>query len=184
MTAPNAAVKIPNNRQQINPMTRQAPIELFMPPNMLKAKVGGGLGGIDMAAMKRAEAAMDTLKSEFNDWIADDVKTLIAARARYAATPDAAARDALLRAAHDIKGQAPTFNYPLIARVAASLSRMIDELPPGAAIPLSLIDAHVSAIQVIHKNAMQDTNDKTAQILCAELEARVDEIVGTADKPK
>jgi len=31
---------------------RQQPIELFMPPNMLKAKVGGGLGGIDMAAMK------------------------------------------------------------------------------------------------------------------------------------
>ena len=32
-------------------MARQQPIELFMPPNMLKAKVGGGLGGIDMAAM-------------------------------------------------------------------------------------------------------------------------------------
>ena len=63
-------------------MKRQQPIELFMPPNMLKAKVGGGLGGVDMAAMKRAEAAMETLKSEFADWIADDVKTLMAARAR------------------------------------------------------------------------------------------------------
>ena len=111
-------------------MARQQPIELFMPPNMLKAKVGGGLGGIDMAAMKRAEAAMETLKSEFGDWIADDVKALTEARARYAQTPDAHARGALMRAAHDIKGQAPTFNYPLIARVAASLSRMIGELPP------------------------------------------------------
>ena len=165
-------------------MKRQQPIELFMPPNMLKAKVGGGLGGIDMAAMKRAEGAMETLKSQFSDWIASDVRTLINARARYAKTPYADARAALLRAAHDIKGQAPTFNFPLIARVAASLSRMIGELPPGASIPLSLIDAHVSAIQVIHKNAMQDTNDKTAQILCAELDARVDEIVGTAEKPK
>ncbi|HMH65308.1 MAG TPA: hypothetical protein VK515_06965 [Rhizomicrobium sp.] len=163
-------------------MARQHPIELFMPPNMLKAKVGGGLGGIDMAAMKRAEAAMETLKSEFNDWIADDVTTLIAARARYAASPDAEGRDALLRAAHDIKGQAPTFNYPLIARVAASLSRMIGEIPPGAAIPLSLVDAHVTAIQVIHKSRMQDTNDKTAQALCAELDARVDELVAAAVK--
>jgi HPt (histidine-containing phosphotransfer) domain-containing protein len=161
-------------------MARQHPIELFMPPNMLKAKVGGGLGGIDMAAMKRAETAMETLKSEFGDWIADDVNALIAARARYAKTPDTGARDALLRAAHDIKGQAPTFNYPLIARVAASLSRMIGELPPAAAIPLSLIDAHVTAIQVIHRSRMQDTNDKTAQALCAELDARVDEIVAAA----
>lgn len=159
-------------------MARQQPIELFMPPNMLKAKVGGGLGGIDMAAMKRAEQAMDGLKSEFAGWIADDVKKLIAARTRYSQTPDESARAALLRAAHDIKGQAPTFNYPLIARVAATLSRLIGELAPTATIPVALVDAHVNAIQVIHKLAMQDTNDKTAQALCAELDARVDEILG------
>jgi HPt (histidine-containing phosphotransfer) domain-containing protein len=164
-------------------MARKQPIELFMPPNMLKAKVGGGLGGMDMAAMKRAEAAMEELKSDFGNWIADDVKTLTAARARYAATPDHGARGALLRAAHDIKGQAPTFNFPLIARVAASLSRMIGELPPGTPIPLNLIDAHVTAIQVIYKKGMQDTNDKIAQALCAELDARVDEVVAMAGKP-
>src|SRR5580765_4352275 len=156
-------------------MARKQPIELFMPPNMLKAKLGGGSGGLDLAAISRAEAAMEELKSEFSDWIAQDVKKLTAARARYAATPDAAARANLLRGAHDIKGQAPTYNYPLIARVAASLSRMIGELPPTTDVPLHLIDAHVNAIQVIHKLALQDTNDKTAQALCVELDARVDE---------
>jgi hypothetical protein len=156
---------------------KQQPIELFMPPNMLKAKVGGGLGGADMAAIKRAEAALEGLKGEFSGWIADDVNKLIAARARYADTPDAGARSALLRAAHDIKGQAPTFNYPLIARVAGSLSRMIGELPATTTIPVALVDAHVNAIQVIHKLAMQDTNDKTAQALCAELDARVDDVL-------
>src|SRR6188768_1128594 len=164
-------------------MARKQPIELFMPPNMLKAKAGGGGGGLDLAAMSRAEAAMEELQSEFSDWIAQDVKTLTAARARYAATPDGEARAALLRAAHDIKGQAPTYDYPLIARVAASLSRLIGELPPAAAIPLNLIDAHVTAIQVIHKNAMKNTNDKTALALCVELDARVNEVLAeTANK--
>lgn len=163
-------------------MARKPPIELFMPPNMLKAKVGGGAGGLDLAAMERAEAAMDGLESEFGNWLADDVKTLIAARARYAAAPGAEARDALLRAAHDIKGQAPTFNYPLIARVAASLSRMIGELPPGFPVPLNLIDAHVTAVEVIYKKGIQDTNDKVAQALCAELDARVDEVVAEATR--
>lgn len=158
-------------------MARQKPIELFMPPNMLKAKVGGGKGGVDMAAIQRAEQAMDALKGEFNDWIATDVKALIAARARYAATPDTEARAALLRTAHDIKGQAPTFNFPLIARVASSLTRMIGDLPSGAAIPLQLVDAHVNAIQVIHKQGLKDTGDKIAQALCAELDARVDEVL-------
>ena len=49
-------------------MAREQPIELFMPPNMLKAKVGGLFSGIDMAAIKRAETAMETLKSEFTGW--------------------------------------------------------------------------------------------------------------------
>jgi hypothetical protein len=163
-------------------MKRQQPIELFMPPNMLKAKIGGGLGGLDMAAMKRAESAMDGLKDQFSDWIASDVKALMDVRARYAKSPNTDARAALLRAAHDIKGQAPTFNFPLIARVAASLSRMIGELPPTATLPLSLIDAHVTAIQVIHKQGLHDTNDKIAQALCAELDARVDEIVAASVK--
>ena len=158
-------------------MARKQPIELFMPPNMLKAKVGGGPGGPDLAAIKRAEDAMQALEGEFGDWLATDVMALTDARARYAATSNAEARNALLRTAHDIKGQAPTFNYPLIARVAASLSRLIGELPPSTAIPLTLVDAHVNAILVIHKHKMQDTNDKTAQALCAELDARVDDVL-------
>jgi chemotaxis protein histidine kinase CheA len=158
-------------------MARKEPIELFMPPNMLKAKVGGGKGGPDLAAMERAQAAMEQLKSEFSDWIAEDVKIVTAARAAYAASPNAETRAALLRAAHDIKGQAPTYNYPLIARVAASLSRMIGELPVSAAVPLALVDAHVDGIQVIHKLGLKNSNDKTALALCAELDARVNEVL-------
>src|SRR5215469_9982673 len=105
-------------------MGNKQPIELFMPPNMLKAKVGGGLGGADVAAMKRAELAMEELKSEFSGWIADDIKKLMDARARYALAPDQASRAAVLRTAHDIKGQASTFKFPLIARVAGTLSRL------------------------------------------------------------
>jgi HPt (histidine-containing phosphotransfer) domain-containing protein len=158
-------------------MSRQQPIELFMPPNMLKAKAGGGLGGLDLAALKRAEGAMETLKIEFDDMMASDVEKLAGARQRYAKTPDGDSRAALLRAAHDIKGQAPTFNFPLIARVAASLSRLIAELPQSRQVPAALVDAHVGAIQVMHRQGLKDTGDKTAQTLCAELDTRVDEIL-------
>src|SRR4051812_15359018 len=77
----NAARKRANSRQRGNAMARKQPIELFMPPNMLKAKVGGGAGGMDLAAISRAEAAMEALQGEFGDWLADDVKTLTLARA-------------------------------------------------------------------------------------------------------
>lgn len=158
-------------------MKREEPIELFMPPNMLKAKMGSGHGGVDMAALKRAEAAMEELKTHFGDWLADDLQVLGKARAAYAETANPDARSALLRAAHDIKGQASTFSYPLIARVAGSLSKLIGELPETTTLPVSLIDAHVNAILVIYKQAMQDTGDKIALALCKELEARVDELL-------
>jgi HPt (histidine-containing phosphotransfer) domain-containing protein len=154
-------------------MARQQPIELFMPPNMLKAKVGGGLGGIDMAALKRADAALETLSGEFSGWLTQDVKALVDARAQHAAHPGPESRAALLRAAHDIKGQAATFNFPLVARVAGSLSRLLGELPPGRDLPQGLTDAHVQAVQVIHRENIQDIANPMAQMLCAELDAKV-----------
>jgi chemotaxis protein histidine kinase CheA len=163
-------------------MAREQPKELFMPPNMLKAKVGSAHGGIDMGAMRRAEAALDTLKSNFSDWIADDVKSLVAVRTLYAQTPDAASRAALMRAAHDIKGQAATFHYPLIARVAASLARLISASPQNEIVPQGLVDAHVDAIHVIYRQGIQTSEDKIALTLCAELDKRVEETLSPTKK--
>jgi hypothetical protein len=155
-------------------MARQQPIELFMPPNMLKAKVGGGsFSGPDMAAIKRAEAAMEDIKGEFASWAAADVEKLMAAREQFAKAKTPQTRGALLRAAHDMKGQAATFNFPLVARVAGSLSKLIGELPADKDLPLSLIDAHVNAVHVIYRDKVMDESNKIALTLCVELERQV-----------
>ena len=157
-------------------MAREQPIELFMPPNMLKAKVGGGtFAGLDMSAIRRAEVAMEGIKSEFAAWAASDVEKLMGARARFAKTPDSASRDAMLRAAHDMKGQAATFNYPLVARVSGSLSKLIGELPPEKPLPMGLVDAHVNAIHVIYRDKVMDESNKLALALSVELEGQVAE---------
>jgi chemotaxis protein histidine kinase CheA len=160
-------------------MSRQHPIELFMPPNILKAKVGGSYVGLDMAAINRAEAAMEELKSEFADWAREDVRRLVAAREAFAARSDGATRAGLLRAAHDMKGQAATFDYPLIARVAGSLSQLITGLADTAELSLSLVDAHVNAIHVIYRDKVMDISNKMALALTKELEARVAEALGS-----
>jgi hypothetical protein len=154
-------------------MARQQPIELFMPPNMLRAKAGGGFGGVDLGAMKRAEAAMETLKGEFAGMAADGVNALAAAREAYAAKADPASRAALLRAALDIKGQATTFGFPLMGRVAASLTRLLGETPESVMPPMKLVEAHVAAMQVIHRKNISGSDDKIALALIAELDAQV-----------
>jgi chemotaxis protein histidine kinase CheA len=155
-------------------MARQLPIEIFMPPNILKAKVGGAIGGIDMAAIRRAEAAVETLRVEFVDWLAEDVGKLGTCSARFAAEPNAETMGDLFRAAHDLKGQADTFEFPIIARIAQSLTRLIDGQAPDA-IPRALVEAHVSAIRVVFRDKIKVPSDKIAMALLSELDARVTE---------
>ncbi len=161
-------------------MAKQQPIELFMPPNMLKAKVGGTGLGLDMAAIKRAEQAMDGLKTEFADWIAEGVRNLIDARDAFVARPDGKTQDSLFRVAFDLKGQALTFGYPLAARVATSLIRLLEDGKPAAAI--QLIGAHVEAIRVIVRDNVKQNAPEIAAMLAAELEARVAEVVPESKK--
>ncbi|MBV9549041.1 MAG: Hpt domain-containing protein [Alphaproteobacteria bacterium] len=153
-------------------MGRQQPIELFMPPNMLKAKVGGS-GGLDMAAIKRAESAMNGLKSTFSDMAGDAVTALVAAQKAYAAKADPASRGGLLRAAHDIKGLAGTFDFPLMGRVAGSLSRLVGEAPADKLLPVKLVEAHIAAVQAIHRKSITGMDDRVTLALLAELEAQV-----------
>jgi hypothetical protein len=169
-----------NRTGQDKQMSKEHPIELFMPPNMLKAKAGATVGGIDMAAIKRAEAAMDTIKSEFAEWFVDDVNRLSECREKFAADGNAKTRDALFRASHDIKGQATTFEFPMVARVATSLCRLIEALKAPESIPLLLVDAHVTAIRIIFRDKIKDTSNKMALELLKELEARVAEITTAA----
>ena len=149
------------------------PIEIFMPPNILKAKVGGS-GGLDNAAIKRAEDAVEELRDEFAGWILNDVKELLDARDIYEKKADVATLSNLYRTAHDLKGQASTFDFPLVARVASSLCKLTDDCTRSADLPLTLVDAHVDAIKVIVRDGIKDPSNQMASILASELERQVE----------
>jgi chemotaxis protein histidine kinase CheA len=161
-------------------MAKQLPIEIFMLPNTLKAKVGGAAGGVDMAAVLRAEAAMENLKVEFNDWVGADVQRLGDCRDRFATLPDHSTRGELFRAAHDLKGQAATFEYPMISRLASSLTRLLEHMTPSENLPLGLIDAHVAAIRIVFRDKIRNATDRMSVVVAEELEARVTEALEAA----
>ena len=152
-------------------MANKRPIEIFMPPNVLKAKMGNGK--LDLSAVKRAEQAINNLKSEFTGWVIHDVGRLAEAGQAYVKQSSPETLADLYRAAHDLKGQAATFDFPLIARVASSLCMLTDDTSYGLPLPLSLIDAHVEAIKVIVRDNLKDPSDQTATELAAELEQQV-----------
>lgn len=101
-------------------------LEVVQPPKNLKHLVfqasGGGSSQIDLEAIDRAEKAMEKLSVSFNMWMEDEIDTL---REAHTGTKKdgmtGEARQALFRAAHDIRGEAGTLGFPSSARPPAAL---------------------------------------------------------------
>jgi chemotaxis protein histidine kinase CheA len=142
--------------------------EVIVPTNKLKKAVKKVQPGamIDFDPVARAEAALAELSGDFAAWMEQECVRLDTARNAITAsgiTPGN--RDVLFRAAHDIKGQAPTFGFSQLAPVADSLCRLIEHTPDIARMPLRLVDQHVDAIIAItHRNARGDSNKYAAQL--------------------
>lgn len=130
--------------------------------------------GFDLAAIEKAEAAVAELAGEFADWMAEETETLVAARNALRADPGSDdAVQAVYAAAHDIRGGAATFGFPLAGRVADSLCRLIDAGPP-AAVPQALMFQHVDAIRAIVREGARGEGDPVGSALVQELGALVE----------
>jgi len=149
------------------------PLEIFTPPNILKAKLGGTIVGLDMAAIARGEAAIEELSIEFIDWMRTGAEDLAQIRASFGETPDAGARQKLYCASQNLKTQALTLGSKLVARAATSLCELL-EVPISP--PPSLLDAHVDAIRALVREDRTHEDEATASRLVKELEQRTAEV--------
>ncbi|MCH8521625.1 Hpt domain-containing protein [Glycocaulis sp.] len=158
---------------------REKPIEIINPPNMLKVKVGGRIAPADPAAIARAEAALEEIKHEFRNWLGEEVNKLEAALTRvHAEGLEGDAGDELFTVAHDLRGLGTTYDYPLVTRMAASLSRLVETSEKRANVPLGLVEAHVGAIRAALRQNIRTDDNAVGRSLAEELETRVIALVG------
>ncbi len=123
--------------------------EVITPPNKL-IKVIAKRRGDDGDPIARAQAALNELASDFSLWMQDECDRLSAARQAIKTGGFSKYNlDELFHAAHDIKGDAATFGYPLAAPIAESLCRLIEHTPDPKKIPLALLDQHVDAVRAV-----------------------------------
>ena len=154
-------------------MTDKPAAEVIQVPNMLKLKVGGR-GGIDMAAIAKAEAALKSLSGNFAQWLNDEIVKLEAARQDVRAQGlTAQTVETLYLRAHDLKGLGATYEFPLITRLAASLCKLIDDPDTRLSAPMFLVDAHIDAIKACVRDDIKIDTHPVGKILAAELEGRV-----------
>ncbi len=157
-------------------MSEPKPGQMIPASNSLKLKAGGRFGGIDPAALARAEAALKGLANNFDQWMADELAKLDAARARiHAEGYTAETAENLYFRAHDLKGLGATYGYPVVTSIAGSLCRLIDDAATRLRAPVFLLDAHIDAIKAAVRGDIRENEHPVAQTLLKELEHRVRE---------
>ncbi len=157
---------------------KQQPIEMITPPNMLRVKIGGRIGPIDEQAIARAEKALDDMKDVFSEWLETEVGKLeVAANRVQAEGLDGEAGFELFARAHDLRGMGTTYNFPIITRMAASLSKLIETDEKRAIASAKLAIAHTGAIRAALRQDIRDENNPVGRALAEELETQVLEMV-------
>jgi len=161
-------------------VSQQNSSQVIPPATTLRLKVGGGrLGGIDAAAIAKAEAALKSLSGNFSQWLQDEINKLDVARQQVRTDGvSAETMENVYLRAHDLKGLGTTYGYQLITRIAGSLCRMIDDKDKRLAVSMSLVDAHIDAIKAAVREDMKDDTHPVGRALVDALERRVKEVAG------
>ena len=160
-------------------MSEPKPGQMIPASNSLKLKLGSRFGGIDPAALAKAEAALKGLADNFGQWMQDELVKLDAARERVRSegyTPETA--ENLYFRAHDLKGLGSTYGYPVVTSIAGSLCRLIDDPATRMRAPVYLLDAHIDAVKAAVRGDIRENEHPVAQALLKELATRVKDYAG------
>lgn len=159
--------------------------QVITQPNPLRAAVRRVADSDIDDAVARAEQALAGLSGEFNDWMTTECERLAAAHATVVRDGfSEATRQDLFRAAHDIKGDAATFGYPVAAAAADSLCRILEHAPDAATIPVELLAMHVSAVQAIVREHSRIDRLGVAEELSTRLRGMADKFLIDANRDR
>lgn len=121
----------------------------------------------------RAEAAVDSMASQFDAWMETDLTRLMEAW-HNAQQPGATSESyrTVFMCAHNIRGVAGSYGYPAISRLCGSLSTLLTDTHPGE--NAALINLHIEACRAAFIGAgTGDTSQTVADAVCDALEQSV-----------
>ncbi|HET7680829.1 MAG TPA: Hpt domain-containing protein [Xanthobacteraceae bacterium] len=159
-------------------VTTYGEYEVIVPSNPLRTVVSDAAFDPADDPVARAEKALAELSSEFSAWMDEECERLDLARHAVKAKGFLKQTHSdLFHAAHDIKGEAPTFGFPAVAAAADSLCRLLEHTPDMRNIPLALVDQHVDAVRAIYREYARSDAKEMAFVLTRRLREVTDEFL-------
>lgn len=154
--------------------------QLITPPNLLKAKVGGGGGagmakGIDLEAVHQASSAIASMADDFADRVALEIAMMMKLSHDLDDDPARAAKIGakISRVAREVGDQGETFGYDLISDVGNSLTSYIGSLRNPERLNSDVVRAHADAMRAVIKNKVKGDGGPVGVELVESLEQLV-----------
>jgi hypothetical protein len=154
----------------------KSPVQLIDPRD-------AGLRGLDLKrplfdedAIARADDTLKAMSGSMERWLETDIERLQSTRlAAERADWTTYSIDAILTAAHDLKGMGGTYGFPLATQLAASLCRLIETGAGKLAAQRdpALVCAHVDALRAAVRDRIRDDSHPVGRALVQALETQV-----------
>jgi len=161
-----------------NSVTEPSKPQIVNPPNPLRDKVSGS-GPISQEMLTKAERAVESLSAQFDDLLENEIDKL-AGLCDLGVKNPARRMDAaklIFEISHDLRGQAGTFNYPLITRVGSSLCHFTDGIECCDEQELEVIRLHIEAMQAILASSLRGDGGQVGQEIAGGLEKAVEKVL-------
>jgi len=145
-----------------NEQAREFPVETDF-----QRKAGRPGGVTRRQAVGRARAQIDTLKSEFTDWLNEELNRLQAAIQMVETYPkNKTLLDDAFRSSCQLRDVGTTMGYELVTFVAGSLCEVLDATRDGAGYDKELIDCHLDSLQLARQDSYRNVKPEQVPELC------------------
>ncbi len=130
-------------------------------PNALKTRLPGELVDVQLTMkpdlLKRAEAEIERLTTDYLDWVEDDFQKLEAAYKKLEAETDLESRafGAIMHGAFEIASQGSAFDYQLLTEIGKSLHEFTDALVSLEPAQVLIIKLHIDSMRVVLRESIK-----------------------------
>lgn len=149
-------------------MAAKNDVEFIKPPNVMKSKVKeGGPGAVTEETLERAQSVISQETDAYSKLVKENLKKLLLGVEQLKsslAEPQEALNEIFI-VSHNIKGQAGSFGYDILTKIADRLCRIIDYLDSVKPRELKVIDLCVLSMHLVVANSDQGKSSKDNQAL-------------------
>ena len=150
---------------------KSSKFEEINPPNTLRAKVGSG-SGMNPAFLKRAEAAMEEIRVDFETHLFAEVDRITSMFSEMTASGVFRPRELYL-VAHELRGQAGSFDYKLLSQFGDTLCELLDGKTALTPREVEIVGSHIDAMRAVVKRKVKGDGGDVGQELAEGLQSMV-----------